>query len=58
MGGVIALLMAAAILAWMAYNLLVELQPEVAGQPLMPPIVLCIGLIYVAIYWIRGKVAK
>ena len=46
----------AVLICWVAYNLLIERQPEATGSPI-PAIVFSIALFYVGAQWIRGKSA-
>jgi hypothetical protein len=53
--GVLALLMGTAILAWIAYNFLVEKQPEAAGQSPLPGLIFGTLMVIAGVYWVRGK---
>jgi hypothetical protein len=52
------LLMAAALLGWIGYNLFVERLPETRGISPLPGLAFLAGLIYVGVHWVRGKTAK
>ena len=55
--GVFVLLMGVILAAWMFYNLFIQRLPETQGRPILPPLLLCIGLIFVGVKWIRGLTA-
>ncbi len=55
--GVVALLMGSAILLWVAYNVLIKMQPEARVQNLLPGIVVSGLLILVGLRWLQGKQA-
>lgn len=41
----------------MLYTLFIERIAETHGQPILPGVVLALGLLYVGTQWIRGKAA-
>lgn len=51
--GVIALLMGLGLGSWIAYNFLVEMQPEARGRKPAPAIILTVGLLYQGQKWLR-----
>ncbi len=55
--GAFVLLMGVALAAWMFYNLFVHTLPEAHGRLVVPPLLLCSGLIYVGVKWLRGEKA-
>jgi uncharacterized RDD family membrane protein YckC len=54
--GVFVLLLATVLVGWIGYNLFIG-TPEASGKSLLPALGFVIALIYVGIYWIRGKTA-
>ena len=44
-----------ALLGWIAYNLLVGMQPEARGRNPLPALVLAAGAIYVGARWLFAK---
>ncbi len=56
--GVVAVLMGASILAWIAYNLLVERLPETKDRNPLGPLATGPVMVYVGIMWILGKPLK
>ncbi|MCW3097794.1 MAG: hypothetical protein JWL77_3412 [Chthonomonadaceae bacterium] len=55
-GGFI-LLMGVILAAWMFYNIFIHRLPEAQGRPILPPLLVCIGFIYVGAKWLRGQTA-
>lgn len=53
-GGFI-LLIGLALLGWVAYNLLVGMQPEARGRSPLPALLLAAGAIYVGARWLFAK---
>ena len=55
--GAFILLMGVVLAAWMFYNLFIHRLPEAQGRPVAPPLLVCSGLIYVGVKWLRGETA-
>jgi len=55
--GVLALTIGASVLTWMAYNYLIEMQPQARGRNPIPPLVFSAFMLFVGVMWIRGKKA-
>ena len=53
--GIIALLIGVGLLAWIAYNLFVEMQPEAKGRRVIGPVIFAIASIGMGIKWLIGK---
>jgi len=51
--GVVALVMGVGLGGWIAYNYLVEMQPEARGRNPLLPILVTIGLLYQGQKWLR-----
>ncbi len=52
--GVFMLLLAAALLAWVGYNLSIERLPAAEGRSPVPALLFVAGLAYVGFRWVRG----
>jgi hypothetical protein len=52
--GLVALLMGLGLGGWLAYNFLVEMQPEARGRHPAIPVLVAIGLLYQGQKWLRA----
>lgn len=55
--GAFMLALGALLAFWIAYNLLIERQPEAEGTSPLPAIIFSGALFYVGTMWVRGKTA-
>jgi hypothetical protein len=55
--GIIALIMGAAILLWVGYNLFIERQPQAEGMNPLPGVIVSLAFLFVGIAWVRGRQA-
>ncbi len=55
--GVFVLVLGLLLAGWIAFNLLVEMQPEAAGRNPLPGIGLSAAFIFVGVRWIQNKSA-
>lgn len=53
--GAVILLIGINILGWVAYNFLVQMQPESEGRNPLPAFIFSAGAIYVGSRWLFGK---
>jgi hypothetical protein len=56
--GFFILLIGLAILGWIAYNYLVEMQPSARGRSPLPPLIFSTAAIYVGGKWLLSKPKK
>jgi len=53
--GALVLALGVCLLAWIAYNLFIEMQPQAAGRNPIPAVLLSAAFIYVGQKWLRGQ---